>query len=389
MARILISLVGGRPLPNLLVALHLQPDHLAFIVSNDSVGPGRDYEKTMLALPRTLQVEEKIVDPYKLQESVLACHAIIDQHLGDEIIIHATLGPKTMAFGAYDAAKELKAKGIKIDVCYLARESLVWAFKDTIEPVTIGLAQYFTSYGWNVRWKTAVHNEKFQRLVILLVDNVVVAQRLLTILRDHDRGKDKRTLHCKRQLAADEYSLLQEIAQLQIISNIQQNAQGVSWTLNSQEDADDLLTGNWLEYYLYQIAAHLTNAEQPPSFFECGWGVEDTMGRGEIDFAGIFGGQLLIASCKTETGIKRTWFEELHSKADQLGKGMCSSLLVTSVARSTRTERDLQQYAKWAHERQIVLLMAEDLPNLAAILRKTILADENAEPTAIPCYPRI
>ena len=389
MARVLISLVGGRPLPNLLVTLHLQPDHLYFIVSQDSVGPGRDYEKTLVALPQTLKAVEKIVAPYKLQETVTACRAIIDQHLADEILIHVTLGPKTMAFGAYDVAKELKSVGAQIDVCYLARENLVWAFRDTIEPVSIGLEQYFGSYGWDVCWQKDVHSEKFQHLVTLFIENLPLAQRLLNILRDNDKGKGKRTIHCKRSLAVDEYVLLQEIEQLQIISNVRQSEQGSSWMINSQEDSDYLLTGDWLEYHIYQTAKRLTNRKQESLFLECGWGVEDTKGKGEIDFAGIFGGQMLLASCKTESGIKRAWFEDLHSKADQLGKGMCSCLLVTSVARSTRTDADLEQYTKWAQERQIVLVMAEDISKLDAILRKVILADEKAEPQTIPCYPRI
>lgn len=389
MARVLISLVGGRPLPNLLVTLHLQPDHLYFIVSQDSVGLGRDYEKTVAALPQRLKAGESIVAPYQLQATMAACRAITDQHLTDEIIIHATLGPKTMAFGAYDVAKELKSVGAQIDVCYLARENLVWVFRDTIEPVSIGLEQYFDSYGWDVCWKKDVHSEKFQHLVTLFIENLPVAQRLLNILRDNDKGKGKRTIHCKRSLAVDEYDLLREIEQLQFISNVHQSEQGVSWTINSQEDSDYLLTGDWLEYYLYQTAVRITNSKQEVIFFECGWGVEDELGKGEIDFTGIFGGQMLIASCKTEAGIKRAWFEELHSKADQLGKGMCSSLLVTSVARGTRSDSDLQQYTKWAQERQIVLVMAEDISKLDAILRKIILADEKAEPQRIPCYPRI
>lgn len=124
-------------------------------------------------------------------------------------------------------------------------------------------------------------------------------------------------------------------------------------------------------------------------FDECGWGVEDTRGKGEIDFAGISRGQMIIASCKTEDSIKRTWFEELHSKMEQLGKGMCSALMVNSVPKSRRTERDLADYEKWAQERQIVLVMAEDLPQLPDILRKIVTGDKDAEPKHIPYYARI
>ncbi len=98
---------------------------------------------------------------------------------------------------------------------------------------------------------------------------------------------------------------------------------------------------------------------------------------------------MVIASCKTENSIKRAWFEELHSKAEQLGKGMCSELLVSSVSKSDRTRDDLEEYKKWARERQIVLIMAEDLPQLPDILRKIVTSDKDAEPKHIPYYPRI
>ncbi len=68
---------------------------------------------------------------------------------------------------------------------------------------------------------------------------------------------------------------------------------------------------------------------------------------------------MIIASCKTEDSIKRTWFEELHSKLEQLGKGMCSALMISSVPKNSRTERDLADYEKRAQERQIVFVMAE------------------------------
>jgi len=98
---------------------------------------------------------------------------------------------------------------------------------------------------------------------------------------------------------------------------------------------------------------------------------------------------MLIASCKTEDDIKRAWFEELHSRAEQLGKGMCSTMLVSTVSRRTRDETSQREYEKWARERQIVLVMAEDLAKLSAIFNKIVLADSKAEPQTIPCYPRI
>lgn len=390
MAKVLISLVGGRPLPNIIVTLHLQPDYLYFVVSQDSLGEGRDYEKTIAALPANLRSSKPFsVRPYVLQDTIKHCQNLIRQHPDDEIIVHATLGPKTMAFGAYDVVKELRTAGRPIDICYLAREGLVWVFEDQTESINISLENYFAGYAWSINFKTDANSDRFEHLISLLVNQLPISQRLLSVLRSADRGRGKRTISYRKLLPDDEYKLLQEIADLQFVSNVRKNDMSVSWTINNDEDGRQLLSGSWLEYYLYQTALAVTNEREQPVFDECGWGIEDAAGKGEIDFAGIFGGQILIASCKTEDSIKRVWFEELHSKAEQLGKGMCSTLLVSTVFRHTRSVRDLQNFSKWADERQIILLMAEDFPRLPTIFKKIVSSNKDAEPKDVPYYPRI
>jgi len=392
MAKVTVSLLGGRPVPNMLVILHLKPDYLYVVVSEDSLGTGGNYEKLVNALPHRLRPPQPCsVTPYILTETIQQCEVIVNQHQSDQIIVVSASEPKTMGFGAYDVVKNLRAQGRDVDMCYLSREGLVWVFRDTnnVEPVRIGLKDYFTSYGWNVTSKTEQVDTMFQKLVSLLVQHLPISHRLLCTLRSNDRGKGKRTIRCNKRLNDDEFRILREIEQLQIVSNVQRTDTETRLTINGDEDAKFLLTGDWLEFYVYQIASQLKKDQGASLFDECGWGVEDTSGKGEIDFAGIFGGQMIIASCKTEDSIKRTWFEELHSKMEQLGKRMCSALLVSSVSKSSRKEKDLEIYEKWAKERQIVLVMADDLSQLPDILKKIVTGDKNAEPKHIPCYARI
>lgn len=389
MAKVMVSLLGGRPVPNMIATLRLKPDSLYIVVSEDSLGAGSNYEKLINALPNHLRPSQPHpVKPYILGETVQRCEEIANQHPSDEIIVVSASEPKTMGFGAYDVVKKLRAQGRNVDMCYLSREGLVWVFRETnnVEPVRIGVKDYFASYGWNVTSKPEP-DERFQKLVALLIQNLPISHRLLCTLRSSDKGKGKRTN--KSRLNADEFSVLREIEQLQIVSNVQQTDTETRWTINSDDEAKFLLTGDWLEFYIYQIACQAKTAQGAPLFDECRWGVEDTSGKGEIDFAGIFGGQMVIASCKTEDSIKRTWFEELHSKMEQLGKGMCSALLVSSVPKCSRTGKDLADYEKWAQERQMVLVMAEDLTQLPEIFRKVVAGDKNAEPRHIPCYARI
>lgn len=390
MSRVLISLVGGRPLPNILVALHLKPDRLYLVVSQDSLGPNGNYEKAVNALPGHLRpAQPYAVRPYVLQETFDRCQSIAEQHVRDEIIINSASEPKTMALGAYEIAKKLKAEGRRADLCYLARDGLVWVFDDRIETVQIGLQNYFAGYGWQVVYKTEAVSDKFKSWAALLMEHLPHSLRLLPVLRrSHSQTSESQIITCER-LSDDEFELLRQMESLQIISQLQRDGDNASWMIAASEDGGLLLSGQWLEYCLYQTAAALKNEKERPLFHECGWGVKGFDGKGEIDFAGIFGGQILIASCKTEMNINRRWFEELHSKAQQLGKGMCSALLVTTMPKRTRTEENLQTYERWARERQIVLAFAEDIPKLPAILRKIVIADPKTEPLEIPCYPRI
>jgi hypothetical protein len=384
---VMVTLLGGRPVPNMSAVLHLKPDRLYVVASEDSLGSGGNYEKLVFALPDHLKPSQPCpVKPYILEETIQQCEAIANQHQNDQIIVVSASEPKTMGFGAYDVVKRLREQGRHIDMCYMSRKGLVWVFRDAdnFEPVKIGLSDYFASYGWKVKQKPEP-DARFQKLASLLFESLPISHRLLHTLRSNDKGKGKRTN--KSYLYDDEFAILQKIEELQIVSNLQRTGTETRWTINSDEDARLLLTGDWLEFRVYQIASQAKTDQGKPLFDECGWGVEDISRKGEIDFAGIFGGQMIVASCKTEDSIKRTWFEELHSKVEQLGKGMCSALLVSSVSRSSRNE--LENYEKWARERQIVLVMAEDLPQLPDILKKIVTGDKNAEPTHIPCYARI
>ena len=390
--KVMIALVGGRPLPNILVTLQINPDILYFVVSEDSRGVGSDYEKTVNALPAHLKPKSKkyvkFVKPYSIEESIQACRYFTRKHLNDEIICHATLGPKTMAFGMYEVVKDLRMQGYEADICYLGREDLVWVFQNRIEVVQISLGKYFESYGWTVKQKTSLPvNERFQSLTALLAgDNN--ATQLLSIMRDSNRGKGKRTIPCSKHFTDEMFALLKKIEGIGVISNVQSNGRDTSWTINNDEDANFLLKGDWLEYYTYRAAVSLTEKDKP-LFLECGWEIEDTKGKGEIDFAGILGGQLVIASCKTGPNIQRNWLDELYTKAEQLGKGMCTKLFISTVFKATRTEKDLDNYFKWAKERQIALVFAENIPDLAKILRKASLSDPKLEPSGIPIYSRI
>jgi len=132
MAKVMVSLLGGRPVPNMIATLHLKPDCLYIVVSEDSLGEGGNYEKLINALPKHLRPSQPCaVKPYILEETVQRCEEIANQHPSDQIIVVTASEPKTMGFGAYNVVKKLRAQGRDIDMCYLSRDGLVWVFRET------------------------------------------------------------------------------------------------------------------------------------------------------------------------------------------------------------------------------------------------------------------
>jgi hypothetical protein len=390
MARVLISLIGGRPLPNILGVLHLNPDYLYLVASQDSMGKDGNCQKAVDALRENVKVNLRgvySVKPYTPQSTIRICQQIFNHHVKDEVIICTASEPKPMGFGAYDIVKDLRTEGFQVELCYLTNEGLIWLFRDYTESVTIDISTYFASYGWTIQNKVA--DEKLKKFVSVFQDQVLPFQRLLNAIRKPSQGKDKRSCKLNKPLDDSLYVLFQKAEALGIISKLQRDKNCTSWTINSQEDSDILLGGDWLEYSVYKTASELKDKQGKPLFEECSWGVEDQGNKGEIDFVGIRGGQLVIASCKTTDKVERKWFEELRAKAERLGGRMCSCLFVSSVLKSTRKDHDMNDIKRWSEEFQIVPVFAEDLFRLDVILRKIALANSNMEPDDITCYPRI
>lgn len=238
MARVLISLLGGRPLPNILVALYFSPDYYRIIVSRDSIRIGGNYEKAINALPEKLRPPEPplAVSPYSRQETFDKCKEIVQQYQDQEaeIIITAASEPKMMTLGAYDFAKARN-----FQMVYVARDGLVWVLPKESEPkaLEIGLKQYFQAYGWDVKLKGDNVREKFKRLTSLLASNLPISHFLLHRLRSAGQGKGRRTVRV-RGVRDEEFELLREIEAIGVVSNVRREDNTTTVTINSQEDGE-------------------------------------------------------------------------------------------------------------------------------------------------------
>lgn len=91
---------------------------------------------------------------------------------------------------------------------------------------------------------------------------------------------------------------------------------------------------------------------------------------------------MVIASCKVSK-LERGFFEEIRARADQLGRTMCSPMLISTAGPVSADA------ARWGRETEVVLVTRDDLPYIGDIFKKVIDGKPGDAPQHIPIYPRM
>lgn len=390
---IMISLLGGRPVPNVQAALHLRPSQVYFVASRDSVKPGGNYQKAVQALPDSMKPEQPLraVDPYSMRETQDACAALADQHPDDDIVLVLASEPKMMALGGYEFARATP----RVRLCNVVPGRLIWLPEGKVEPMTLDLKDYFAIYGWSVDWTAAHMDEstlpqKWNNLLDVIGEHLEAACELFAHMRvaaQQVKSEFPRQHFCARCLSETESAILEVVHQNGLLNDLTFNQSGIQWKSVTGSDLKSaVLTGDWLEAYVFREAL------RSGAFQACAWNVQDTtlhksnvsQDTRQLDFVGIRNGQLVAASCKTNLKLTREFFEEIRARADQLGKGMCSPMLIGAARRDSGTELE-----RWAAETEVTLVTRADLPQIRAILSKIMDGKPDAHPKHITIYPRV
>ncbi len=390
---IMISLLGGRPLPNVQAVLHLKPDLVYFVASKDSIGNSSNYEKALQAIPNPMRPSNPLraVNPYSMRETQAACAELAAQHPDDDIVLTLASEPKMMTLGAYEFARQTH----RVRLCNMTRIGLVWLRDEQLEKMEISLEDYFKVYGWQVEWSLARRRlndlARYSELLSAIAGNIATACELFAAMRaEAQRANRAGAIHrkCIRRVGKAEHNLLQAIQKNQPeLTHVRFTQQSIEWDCTDWADLNSfVLSGDWLEAYVLHEALRGT------MFYECAWNIRDILWQEQgsrrdarqVDFVGIKEGQLVAASCKSNFKLERNFFEEIRARADQLGKSMCSPMLITAAERNSGSD-----LARWAEETEVVLVTREDLPHIGAILKKVIDGDVNAAPKHITIYPRM
>lgn len=381
---IMISLLGGRPLPNIQAALHLHPDRVYFVASSDSTRPGGNYEKALRGLPDGMKPEHPLcaVKPYSMSDTQAACAALVEAHPDDDIVLVLASEPKMMSLGAYEFARHTP----RVRLCNVTRDGLVWLPSEQIEQMKISLQDYFAAYGWEVDWRVA-HTEPsdlepYQGVLNVVEQHLSTACDLFAQMRATAQQADRRMTQrrCVYPVRDEARALLQAVQRAGWLSDLEFDRSGIRWSAPARDDLSSfVLSGDWLEAWAFRAAL------RAGVFDACAWNIQETQNRQntrQLDFVGIRSGEMVIASCKVGR-LERGFFEEIRARADQLGRTMCSPMLISTAGPVSADA------ARWGRETEVVLVTRDDLPYIGDIFKKVIDGKPGDAPQHIPIYPRM
>lgn len=387
---IMISLLGGRPLPNIQAALHLRPDLVYFVASVDSTRPGGNYQMALRGLPDSMKPAQPLraVQPYSMSDTQAACAALVAQHPDDDIVLVLASEPKMMSLGAYEFARHTP----RVRLCNATRNGLIWlSFQQTgqterTEQMSIHLQDYFAAYGWEVNWDVA-HTEqsleRYQGVLDVVEQHLSRACDLFTQMRvaaqqANQNGMTQRQCAYSVDDSAD--TLLRAVQDAGLLSDLEFDRSRIRWNAPARDDLNSfVLSGDWLEAWVFRVALRAR------VFDACAWNIQETQNQQntrQLDFVGIRRGEMVIASCKVSR-LERGFFEEIRARADQLGRTMCSPVLISAADPVSANAK------RWGRETEVVLVTRGDLPCIGDIFKKVIDGKAGDAPQHIPIYPRM
>lgn len=369
MKKILISFVGGRPLPNLQFVISYAPDKLYLISSKDSSGENGNKEKLINALPPLLQNEVVAydVDPYDQEETYDVCLSLYNEIKYEcYLTLQLSSEPTTMSIGAYRFANYLVDKGVKVNLYYSSRDGVIDIFNKKSIKISskIGIDKYFSVYGWEVTFQKDNDQAK-SKLCSIILEDINVSLTSLELFRSKNEGKGRRSIKIdSKQINSEQKGFFEKLVKNNWLIATKENDN--SFVITYENNQADVLAGKWLEYLIFEKGNLIK--ENLGTIDEVARSVEDKNGKGELDFVATINGQLIIGSCKTgKDAVKANYFKELKARAESLGRGMCTSLLIT-----TSSNKKSKEYSKWVSDYNVILTYAEDLTNLESKLKEAI-----------------
>lgn len=389
MAKALLILFGGRPMPNMLTVIHEKPELIVAIVSQDEIKKLPQLENTISELYKDVDQKPQldtsyVIDAFSMKDVREKSLLAVKEHPGFEWIMNITSATTIMSIGAFEAAKMLAAQHHSIRCWYLDTGhtrvvSLVGEGRDE-NIFHVEVDQYAAVYNCRVvsgsledrRQYCQDHWLPFSRYLVSQPHRIGLLKEVVD--RINTPSKKQRSVRFSIPSITEEtYMLLEKACTFGLLDDLQKTSNAASLKLSYIQA--DFLKGAWLEVYVWDEANKLS------MFSDCQWNqkvidarkLDDKESRNELDVSMIYNAQLVVAECKTgDDSFKSDTLYKLHSVASQLGGQFVGKMLVTSLQVPTNREA-LKQYERCserADEIGIEIVTREKLGIIGQIIKE-------------------
>ncbi|MBX7223832.1 MAG: DUF1887 family protein [Blastocatellia bacterium] len=389
----LLILVGGRPTPNLLTALHLQPELIVSLVSSESLSNG-DWEKTKTGLtnlcPRAVLVQ-KIVDAHDLDQIKEVCEEAIKELPETDWIFNLTCASKIMFLGAYEIARSRSIPAWYLDTP-TQRVVPLTGFPAQFNPFRLSVEEYFRMHGREMHCQMDKPSPTMMKMVQSFAQVAgrvkTFRQQLLDAQANLLKKDECRAVILKtKNQAANQQKLLEAFQNLGLISGFANVPPGsANWEVRlNGHRLWKFVNGDWLEIWAWVAAQEAGCFEDAQ--FNIKLPLEDrakAAPTNELDFAATCQASLVIAECKTDAEPfknEKGYLDKINSVATLVGGNAVSRLFISSRPTPFPGDKQFQNFLAQAKERRIVVVTGEELPRLSRILKREAGADPQQPPT--------
>jgi hypothetical protein len=384
--RALLILVGGRQIPNLLVAQHLRPEIIVPVASHEALGEGDAWSQIAPALRQLCPngVAEPIsVDGFDVQQTREACNSALANHANAEWIFNLTCATKVMSIGAYEVAQQYGASAWYLDTATRRVVTLTGhAPQEDLYHLTVG--DYMAAYGRTVAEVGIPPTPAQLAFAKYLGQNPRAAMTFARALQNANAA----------QAGRDHTAIIQLTSRSRILPKVCGEARKAGLLLSYQVAPNgtvrcalrgshlwQFMSGLWLEIYVWAAARDAACFDD----YRYGLRIPGEFGQNEIDLAATHAASLLIAECKTEEkSLERPeHLYKLDSIAGMVGGKFVGRMFISSqsVPMGTDQRKSYESFCDQARARQVVVVTGDDLINLTSILKREAGADARQRPT--------
>jgi len=356
----LISLVSHENMPNVIAAVALKPDRLAFLVTE--AFEETSYPNLCILLRRKLPTLDEMsayrVDAYRIESTKRACEKIIVES-EEDVTVNITGGTKLMSIGAYQAAVEHGCPAIYVETNQ--KRILHQHNPDGVADIPFPRKALTIDDCLAAQGKTASASRSYTEEEIesarVLGQGARAMNQLASKIREAGNRKSLQIeWHNISNKVRNMLNSLDNKGLIHISS-----ASGRHRKFSVTPAFERWLRGHWLEAYVYDTAVKC-------GFDDVQTGVKIFFGNSqvgnEVDVLVAHNTRLTIISCKTGK-TEKDHLNELVTLADEAGGLFANAVLVTSTV-------PVPVFSKRAEMLRIKVFAIEDLPSLDDKLKMII-----------------